>query len=127
MFTAESTMASQAPRIIVEYQNDIAIISFTKDHILSEGDVKSIEESVLPLVRNGAHRKLLIDFSNVNFLSSAVLGTLIRILSTMKKYNGRLVLCSINDKVFEIFKITRLNQIFETYPDFAQAMKSFLA
>jgi anti-sigma B factor antagonist len=120
-------MASQAPRILVEYQDDIAIVSFTKDHILSEGDVKSIEESVLPLVRHGAHTKLLIDFSNVNFLSSAVLGTLIRVLTTMKKYNGRMVLCSINDKVFEIFRITRLNQVFEIYPDFSQAMKSFIA
>jgi anti-sigma B factor antagonist len=120
-------MAGPLPKIFVEYQDDIAIVTFTRDHILSEGDVKSIEESVLPLVRHGGHRKLLIDFSNVNYLSSAVLGTLIRVLSAMKKNKGRLVLCSINEKVFEIFKITRLNQVFEIQPDFAQAMKSFTA
>jgi len=120
-------MSNQTPRIIVEYQGDIAIVTFTRDNILSEGDVKSIEESVLPLVRSNGYTKLIIDFDNVKFLSSAVLGTLIRVLSAMKKNRGRLVLCSINEKVFEIFKITRLYQVFEIQPDFTAAMRSFVS
>jgi anti-sigma B factor antagonist len=124
---AEMVMTDLKPKIIVEYQGDITIVTFTNDTILDERDVKAIEDSVLPLVRQSDPAQIILDFTNVKFLSSAVLGTLIRVLKAVNRKDGKLALCGINDKIYDIFKITRLNKIFDIYTDFAQALKSFSA
>ena len=55
----------------------------------------------------------MIDFSNVKFLTSSVLGLLIRISKKVYEAEGKLRLCSIAPKILEVFKITRLDKIFE--------------
>ena len=64
----------------------------------------------------------MLDFGNVRFLSSAVLGLLIRISKRVYEQDGRLRLCSINPKIYEVFKITRLTKTFDIYKDVESAI-----
>ncbi|HSV27686.1 MAG TPA: STAS domain-containing protein [Sedimentisphaerales bacterium] len=120
-------MAGPKPRIVVDYVNNVAVVTFTNDKILEEADVKAIEESVFPLVRQSEPVLLVLNFENIQFLSSAVLGILIRILTAVKRKDGHMRLCGINEKIYDIFKITRLNKVFEAHPDVASAVKSIQA
>jgi anti-sigma B factor antagonist len=63
----------------------------------------------------------------VQFLSSAVLGLLIRISKKVYEHDGQLKLCSINPKIYKIFKITRLTKIFDIYNDIESATESLSA
>jgi anti-sigma B factor antagonist len=116
-------MEQLKPRISVYYAQNATIVTLTDEKLLEDDDIKALEESIMPLV-DDSQVNLVIDFSNVQFLSSAVLGLLIRISKKISENKGRLKFCSINSKIFDIFKITRLDEIFEIYDDAKKALQS---
>lgn len=119
-------MASIKPRISVEYAENATIVTFTDEKILEEKDVQALQESIMSVIESASGGiKLVLDFSNVQFLSSAVLGLLIRISKKVYEGDGQLKLCSINPKIYKIFKITRLTKIFDIYEDIGSATESF--
>jgi len=113
------------PKISVEYTENATVATLTGERILEEPDIVSLGDSILPLVEQNDRINLVIDFCNVKFLSSAVLGLLIRISKKIYESDGQLKLCGINPKILKIFKITRLNRVFDIYPDKDGALKSF--
>jgi anti-sigma B factor antagonist len=121
-------MASIKPRISVEYAENATIVTFTDEKILEEKDVQALQETIMSVIESAPGGiKLILDFSNVQFLSSAVLGLLIRISKKVYENDGQLKLCSINPKIYKIFKITRLTKIFDIYEDIESATESLSA
>jgi anti-sigma B factor antagonist len=114
------------PRIGVDYTKNATIVTFTDERILEEKDIKSLQESVMSVIDQAEKINLILDFCNVRFLSSAVLGLLIRISKKVYQNGGQLRFCGISPKIYEIFKITRLNKIFDIYPDVKSAAESLL-
>jgi anti-sigma B factor antagonist len=121
----EIVMASIKPRISVEYAENATIITFTDEKILEEKDIKALQESIMSVIESaGGGIKLILDFCNVRFLSSTVLGLLIRISKKVYEHDGQLKLCNIDPKIYKIFKITRLTKIFDIYDDIESATES---
>ena len=110
-------MDDTSPQIVVEHSANLTIATMTAEKILDEADIQALEKSVMPLIVQNPRIDLLISFENVRFLSSAVLGLLIRISKKVYEADGRLRLCSIDPKLLQIFKITRLDKIFDIYED----------
>ena len=69
--------------------------------------------------------KLLLDFGNVDHMSSAALGTLINVSNRVKEKNGQLRLANIKPQIFEVFVITKLNKLFRILPNRQEAAASF--
>lgn len=112
------------PRIAVEYTPNATIITFTDEKILEERDISALQDSITSVIESASGGvNLILDFRKVRFLSSAVLGLLIRVSKRVYQRNGQLRLCNINPKIYEIFKITRLTKIFDIYPDVKSAGK----
>ena len=114
-------MAEIKPRISVEYAGDATIVTFTDERILEEKDIKALQDSIMSVIEQAKRISLILDFGNVRFLSSAVLGLLIRISKRIYERDGSLRLCNINPKIYEIFKITRLTKTFDIYKDVESA------
>lgn len=114
------------PRISVQYESEAIIITFTDEKILEEADVRAIEQSLLSVVEQGEKLNLVLNFGNVKFLSSAVLGLLIKLSRRIYERDGRLALCGINPKIYEIFKITRLTKVFDICKDVDAAIDHIL-
>ena len=119
-------MAAIQPRISVEYTNDATIIAFTDERILEDIDVRALREAVESVVEQAPRIHLVLDFRHVKFLSSAVLGLLIRISKRVYEQEGELRLCNIHPGIYEVFKITRLTNVFEIYEDVEQCDAEFL-
>ncbi|MCK4913084.1 MAG: STAS domain-containing protein [Planctomycetes bacterium] len=117
-------MSPLKPRISVEYVENATIITFTDEKILEDNDIAALQESVMSIVEPAQHLNLIFDFGNVRFLSSAVLGLLIRISKKVYENDSNLLLCNINPKIYEIFKITRLTKVFDIYKDVEAAIVS---
>lgn len=115
-------MAPIKPRISVEYSENATIVTLTDEKILEEKDIQTLQESIMSVIEQSERINLILDFRNVRFLSSAVLGLLIRISKKVYEGDGQLKLCGINPKIYEIFKITRLTRIFEIYKDVKEAV-----
>ena len=114
-------MEAIKPRISVEYVGNATIVTFTSEKILEEKDIQALQESIISVIEQAERINLILDFCNVRFLSSAVLGLLIRISKRVYQRDGQLRLCNINPKIYEIFKITRLTKIFDIYKDLESA------
>jgi len=117
-------MAEIKPRISVEYSKNATIIAFIDEKILEETDIQALQETIKSVIEQTEHINLVLDFGNVRFLSSSVLGLLIRISKRIYEHGGQLKLCSINPKIYEIFKITRLTKTFDIYKDVEKAVES---
>ena len=115
------SMAAIKPSISVEYVGNATIMRFTDEKILEEQDIKALQESIMSVIEQAERINLILDFGNVRFLSSAVLGLLIRISKRIYESDGQLGLCNINPKIYEIFKITRLTKTFDIYNDIESA------
>ncbi len=114
-------MAAIKPSISVEYAGNATVMRFTDEKILEEKDIKVLQESIMSVIEQAERINLILDFGNVRFLSSAVLGLLIRISKRIYERDGQLRLCNINPKIYEIFKITRLTKTFDIYNDIESA------
>ena len=118
-------MAAIKPRIGVTYAGSATVVSFTDERILEENDINELQESIMSIIESAPGKiSLILDFGNVQFLSSAVLGLLIRISKRIYERQGQLRLCNINPKIYEIFKITRLTKTFDIYTDVESAAES---
>ncbi|HLB74086.1 MAG TPA: STAS domain-containing protein [Sedimentisphaerales bacterium] len=116
-------MAQNKPRISVEYADNATIVSFVDEKILEEMDIRALQETIMSVIESASGgMNMILDFGNVRFLSSAVLGLLIRISKRIYERDGRLKLCNINPKIYEVFKITRLTKTFDIYKDVDSAV-----
>ena len=91
-------------------------------------DAKVVPETKDPLydlVENEGHRRLLLDFRNVHFLSSNALAILISLKRKVEAAGGRLRLCRLEPDLLDLLRITNLDRIFETSESREDALKDF--
>lgn len=115
-------MDNPKPNMVVEFHGNVIIATLSDEKILDEAQVQSLEGSFLSIIEKNDQPQLIVDFSLVKFMTSAALGLLIRISKKIYEKNGKLRLCGIDPKIMEVFRITRLDKIFEIYPDRDEAM-----
>jgi anti-sigma B factor antagonist len=118
-------MGESIPPVSVSSQKDIRIIEFSNNKILDEGNISDIGATLTSLIDEVQQPKLLLDFANVDHLSSAALGMLINANNKIKQKNGQLRLTNIKPQIFEVFVITKLNKLFRILPTRAEALGSF--
>ncbi len=118
-------MAETIPPVSVTSQKDIRLVEFTNNKILDEGNISEIGQTLGILVDESASPKLLLDFANVDHLSSAALGMLINLNNKIRQKNGMLRLTNIKPQIMEVFVITKLNKLFRILPTRPEALVSF--
>jgi anti-sigma B factor antagonist len=118
-------MAQARRRIEVEEIGDVAAVTFIDKRILDEQNIQLIGEQLFELVDDDGRKKILLDFANVEYLSSAALGKLITMNKKVRGVSGQLRLCSIKPEIMEVFEITRLNKVFPIYPTQEAALEAF--
>lgn len=101
------------------------MVQFADRKILEELSIHEIGEELKGLAESEPKAKLLLDFENVDHLASAALGMLITLHKKVQEKNGALKLSNINRQIFQVFKITRLNRVFDIHDTAAQALDSF--
>lgn len=112
-------------RLEVSEVGDVTIVKFVDRKILDEASIQELGQELFALVEDDKCEKLLLDFSGVEFLSSAALGNLIKLDKKVKLHDGKLKLCNIRPEIYEVFVITKLNKLFQIENDESAALASF--
>lgn len=112
-------------RLEVEDIGDVTVINFVDKKILDEQNIQVIGEQLFSLVDQEGRRKLLLNFGNVEYLSSAALGKLITLNKKLQTAGGRLILCNIDPQIYEVFEITKLDKFFNIQKEEQAALQSF--
>lgn len=94
--------------------------------VLDAMNVNQFGESLLAYVHQHKGIKLLLDFSRVDYLSSAVLTELLKVDQACKESGGSLRLCSLNADIRKVFEITNLDKHFIIYKDAERGEANFL-
>ena len=118
-------MAASHRRLDLEEVGDVTVARFIDKKILDESNIQIIGNQMFSLVEDDGRRKVLLDFSNVEYLSSAALGKLIVMDKKLKAAQGQLSMCSVRAEILEVFKITKLDKLFAIYDSREQALEGF--
>jgi anti-sigma B factor antagonist len=116
-------------RLNKEHIDDVTVINFVDKKILDEQNIQTIGEQLTTLVEEENTqrdcKKFLLNFGNVEYLSSAALGKLIALNKKIKGLGGRLMLCNIHPDIREVFEITRLSTFITIQEDEQAALQAF--
>lgn len=117
-------MQDQVLRLNVILSGDISIVELTDRKILDEIGITQIGDQLNALVSEEVAPKFVLDFANVSHMSSRVLGMLITLHKRIREKQGELRLCNIQPSIYEVFVITRLNEIFQIFQSRREALES---
>lgn len=112
-------------RIDEHIRKDVAVLSVSKI-LTTELDVAPFYGRIESLVRDDI-RKVVVDFSQVRWFGSAMLGALIASLTMLRNAGGDLRLAGLTERMDSILAVTHLARIFQTLDTVDRAVASFEA
>jgi anti-anti-sigma factor len=103
------------------------VVSFQRGRIREEREILKALEELGKFIESHPRLNLLLDLSNIEYLSSAGLGNLVGLLKKSRKVNGQFKLCCLQEAILELFEVMRLTKIFEIHENVEAALQSFPA
>jgi anti-sigma B factor antagonist len=104
-------------------ENNVAVLTLKGD-FLGEPETTKVREKIRSLVADEV-KHVIIDMGGVNYVNSSGLGTLISTLTTMRNAGGDMRLARVGEKVHNLFIVTQLVKVFETYETVDRALASY--
>lgn len=122
------TMAmSEYRQITVTDKDGISVVRFVSEKIVDELEIQELGDELTSLIEKDKRVALLLNFDGVRFLSSAALGKLIKLDQLVKQHESKLKFSNIRSDVYEVFKITKLDTVFDIRETEADALAGFAA
>ena len=92
--------------IIEEMQNDINIYRLVGR--LDSNTSPSLEQKLFQAILEGS-KKMVVDFKDIDYISSAGLRVILKAFKALQREDGRIILCSMQDYVRQLFEITGID------------------
>jgi anti-sigma B factor antagonist len=96
---------------------EVALVRFLDRKIIDAANIQELGDELFALVEKEKKQNLILNFNSVEFLSSAALNKLIMLDKKVKAAKGKMRLCNLRPEIYEVFVITRLNQLFDIKPN----------
>jgi len=107
---------------VVEQRGETKVVRFDGD--LSGSKEQELRRMFVELRQDDTPR-VVADMTQVSFMDSAVLGTLVWGMKNLREAGGDFRMYGLQDFVRDIFAITQLNQAFRIYASEGEALESF--
>lgn len=114
-----------AQRFSVEQIGVVTVARFIDSRVVDELAIRDVDEQLAELAGRHGCRPLVLNFANVEFLSSSLLNSLIRLNGAIEASLGKLILCNLRPNLRKVFDITRLSTRFDIRDSEAQAVAAF--
>jgi anti-sigma B factor antagonist len=114
-----------ASRLLIHPIRDVTIVNIQDASILDTAQVEQLGEELYDLVDGKNRKKLILDFTKVQFLSSSALGVLITLRKKAAAIKGEVVICGLRKELMKVFSITNLDKMFAFRPDEKEALAKF--
>ena len=96
-------------RVTLQIADGVVSVLFLDSHLNSIPHDNEPWKSIEIALQSQASKTLVLDFSNVTFLSSSVLG---KIVGLKRKFGGEIALQHLSEMLTEVFRVTGLNRLF---------------
>jgi len=104
-------------------EKDIVVIQ-PKGNFVGGNETDELRDSI-KLLSDKGNKKLIIDLGQVLYLNSTALGVLISAHANYTKRDGKVVLCQLNKNLENLFVITKLSLIFDSFHSLEESLASF--
>ncbi|MCK9554285.1 STAS domain-containing protein [bacterium] len=99
---------------VIEKRGNVDIVHFLAQRLTDPVLADNIKEYLLKTAEEGKIH-LIIDFSNVQYLSSSYLSILVALDKKVKFEGGSVNICCLNRNISSIFSIARFDTIFDIF------------
>lgn len=106
----------------ITQENSADILIIKLDGRLDITTTKQLE-AIISSALDNAQKKILVDCTNLEYISSAGLRTFLSAAKNSKKIDGVITLCCLNKNVKQIFEISGFTSIFDIFDSVDNALK----
>lgn len=115
-----------AQYLSVKEIDGVAVISVLDANSMDQGEkIEGMTKELFCLIDSKRYRKVLLNLYNAGYISSTMLGHLVRLHRKMQDVKGKVRLCCLRPPVMEAFKVSQFDRLFEIFPDEPAALKKF--
>jgi anti-sigma B factor antagonist len=104
-------------------RDGVAILEMS-GKLMGGPDAETFNETLKTLIHEDCHN-VIVSMERVKWVNSTGLGILISGYTTLKKSGGELKLLKVSDRIENIFIVSKLYTVFESYQDEDEAIRSF--
>ena len=108
--------------IIEEIQDGIKI--YRLKGRLDSNTSQGFEQKLFQAISEGA-KNMVVDFKDIDYISSAGLRVILKAFKALQREDGRIMLCSMQDYVKEVFEIAGFDSFLPIVATMDDALKSF--
>ncbi len=109
-------------KLLIEKLGKLVVAKITDESLEHIERIKLLEEEFAELAKDKENVSLVLDFTRVWYISSAVLGKLVLLRNWILAGSGRLKLAGLRRDIVDIFRITKLDSFFDIYPTREEAI-----
>ena len=91
---------------------------------LDTSNYTELEEKLLKIITKGS--AILVDCAGLDYISSSGLRVLLLALKKAELTDSKLALCSLQDRIMEIFKISAFDSIFTIFQNQEEALEKYM-
>jgi anti-sigma B factor antagonist len=110
-------------KIDERHVGDVVILDLIGKITLGEG-VELLMDTINGLLGQG-HRSFILNMADVPYIDSAGNGEIVRSYTSVSRQGGTLKFLSLTKRILDLWSITKLLVVFETYESESDAVKSF--
>ncbi len=110
---------------IHEQVKDAVTILRVSGKLISGPELMELKTAFQNVVNQDRHRKVLLDLGGVSWMDSSGLGVIVSGHTTISRAGGEMKILNATKKIHELFIITKLITVFETFQDEHAALGSF--
>ena len=103
----------------------IVVVVFRQSQMVNAITLDQVGTNLKELIDGAEEDRFVLDFSQVEYLSSSALGMLIGLQRRVALKKGQMKLSGINNEIEEVFRITKLDTVFDIYKDAAAAVDTY--
>ncbi|MEZ6094711.1 MAG: STAS domain-containing protein [Pirellulaceae bacterium] len=108
--------------IHVENIDDVSVVRFADDKVMDPARIEQLGGELLRLSESQSEPRVVINFSDVKFFSSAAINKLIVLEKKVRAKGGRMRLTNLRPEVRDLFGFTQLDSLFQIYDQQAEAV-----
>jgi anti-sigma B factor antagonist len=118
-------MNMQADRFTIRDEGPVIVITFEGSGFLDEEKIDLVGKDLIEAVRDRKKPNVALDMRNVRFCSSSIIGKFVAFYKTVVGLGGSLKFAAVERSILEVFRVTKLDRLFEIHPTIEEAVKAF--
>ncbi|MFO0906483.1 MAG: STAS domain-containing protein [Pirellulales bacterium] len=112
-------------RITLNESGAVTVVQFNDKKIIDPAIIDELGDELFALIERDQRKAIVLNFGNVEFLSSATINNLIKLDRKARAAKGSVRFSNLRRDIREVINILRLDKLFAIHAEEAEAVAAF--